>query len=150
MKQELLADLRSDEDFRSYVYDDAAGTAIVRGTQVVGYPTIGYGFCVDKFKGAPLPVSIAELWLEHLVNERLRALAREITWFETQPEDVQRALGNMAYQLGVSGVMRFSRMLGALKAGDRDLAAEHALASRWATQTPNRAERVAALIKGRE
>jgi lysozyme len=54
----------------------------------------------------------------------------------------------MAYQLGPSGVVAFKKMLAALEAGDRIAAAEAALDSKWATQTPNRAQRVAALIRG--
>lgn len=58
-------------------------------------------------------------------------------------------MANMAYQLGVSGVLRFRKMLEALRAGDREKAAEEALDSAWATQTPERAQRVARLIRGR-
>ena len=54
----------------------------------------------------------------------------------------------MAYQLGVNGVGNFSKMLNALESGDRETAAIEALDSKWATQTPERAERVANMIGG--
>jgi len=67
----------------------------------------------------------------------------------SQPPDVRRALLNMAYQLGVSGLLNFSKMLTALQAGDREEAAREALDSLWAKQTPNRARRVALLLRGK-
>jgi lysozyme len=54
----------------------------------------------------------------------------------------------MAYQMGVSGVLKFADMLAALERGERAAAATHALQSIWATQTPKRAKRIAALIRG--
>jgi lysozyme len=56
----------------------------------------------------------------------------------------------MAYQLGVEGVAKFVLMLTALERGDRETAAVNALASEWAKQTPDRAKRVATLIRGHE
>jgi lysozyme len=50
--------------------------------------------------------------------------------------------------MGVSGVLKFKGMLEALKAGKRELAANEALDSLWARQTPERARRVAEQIRG--
>lgn len=144
----LLDDLRADEGFRDHVYDDATGQPIVKGSVVQGYPTIGYGFCVDKNKGTPLPRDIADLLLERVTQEKWSALLAALPWIAQQPEDVQRALANMAYQMGAAGVTRFGRMLAALQVGDRQQAANHALESLWARQTPKRAERVARLLRG--
>jgi lysozyme len=65
-----------------------------------------------------------------------------------QPADVQRALANMVYQLGVRGLLGFRNMLSALRAGDRLAAADHCLDSEYARQTPERALRVAHLLGG--
>lgn len=137
MTDELLADLRSDEGWRPYVYDDTEGFA-----------TIGFGFLVDKRKGVGLPKPVAEFWLRYAVNERLAELQRRWPAFEKQPDDVKRALANMSYQLGSAGVVAFRKMLAALEAGDRVAAADAALDSKWAMQTPERAERVVKLIRG--
>jgi lysozyme len=137
MSDELLADLRSDEGWRPSAYLDH-----------LGYVTIGYGFLIDAKKGGELPKSVAEVWLRHAVNERLEQLERRWSAYSKQPEDVQRALGNMVYQMGVDGVLGFRTMLAALAVGDRARAAEAALESRWAKQTPERAQRVVALIRG--
>jgi lysozyme len=135
----LLEDLRRDEGFRSFPYGDSHPDK---------YQTIGYGFLIDERKGVGLPRPVAEFWLRYAVNERLAELQRRWPAFKDQPPDVQRALGNMAYQLGAAGVIAFKKMLAALEAGDRIAAADAALDSKWATQTPARTQRVVALLKG--
>ena len=136
-RKALIEDLRLDEGWRASAYHDH-----------LGFVTIGYGFLVDERRGGELPKPIAEQWLQYAVAERWRQLINLVPWIEDQPADVQRALGNMAYQLGVGGVIGFRRMLAALRRGDRALAAREALDSRWASQTPARTQRVADLIRG--
>ena len=53
---------------------------------------------------------------------------------------------NMAYQMGVPGLLRFKKMLSALEAGDWKTAEKEALDSLWARQTPRRAREVASLL----
>lgn len=80
------------------------------------------------------------------ISKLLRTQA--ITW-DTLPTDLRVALANMSYQLGSAGVMRFRRMVRAVKVGDYAEAAKEALDSKWAKKdTPRRAKRVAALIRG--
>lgn len=133
----LLDTLRAEEGWRPYAYDDSEGFA-----------TIGYGFLIDARKGVGLPRPVAEFWLRYAVNERLAELQRLWPAFKDQPADVQLALGNLAYNVGVSGVLGFKKMLGALERGDRTEAAEHLLDSRYTTQVPNRAGRLARLLRG--
>ncbi len=52
----------------------------------------------------------------------------------------------MAYNLGVHGLLGFSKMLSALHAGDYATASSEALASAWAGQVGDRAKRIAALF----
>ena len=136
-RQKVRADLIRDEGWRPHVYRDT-----------LGWLTIGYGFLVDARRGGGLPQHIADAWLDDLIAQTAHLLRSRWPAFDDQPEDVQRALVNMAYQLGVSGLLNFRRMLAALERNDRAEAARHALDSRWAIQTPNRATRIAALIRG--
>jgi len=137
MIDDLIKDLKRDEGWRPSAYKDS-----------LGFLTIGYGFLIDDRKGGELPVDVAEHWLAYAVTRRWNALVSKIPWILEQPEDVQRAIGNMSYQLGVDGVLKFQHMLEALQDGDRARAADEALDSKWHTQTPQRAKRVASLIRG--
>ena len=53
----------------------------------------------------------------------------------------------MCYQMGLAGVLRFRKMIQALNRNDYGKAADEALDSLWAEQTPNRAKRVAEWIR---
>ena len=138
-REKVIAQLKEDEGWRPYVYQDH-----------LGFQTIGYGFLVDARRGDGLPPEVAEFWLQWLVDSKWKVFLRHVPWVAEQPEEVQGALVNMVYQLGVSGTLAFKNMLAALQAGDRQAAAQQALDSRWARQTPNRASRVAAMIRGGE
>ena len=139
MIEQAIDDLEKDEGWREEPYRDHLGNL-----------TIGFGFLIDERKPVKLPWVVGKFWLRHLVQERALELAQRWPAYSGQPDDVRRALVNMAYQLGVSGLLGFKNMLGALERGDRKEAARHALDSEWASerQTPERARRVTSLIRG--
>lgn len=135
---QTLADLRRDEGWQARPYRDSRG-----------FVTIGYGFLVDERKPVAMPRAVGELWLQLDAEGTWAALLYHWPWLSTQPDDVQRALINMAYNLGIDGLAEFKLMLGALERGDRETAAANALDSAWHRQVGQRAERIAALIRGR-
>ncbi|MBU2051097.1 MAG: glycoside hydrolase family protein, partial [Gammaproteobacteria bacterium] len=137
MTGDIVSDLKRDEGWSPHIYQDH-----------LGYWTIGIGFLVDVRRGGGLPLPVAEHWLAYLLDKIEADLDARIPWWRQQPDDVRRALLNLAYQLGVSGLLNFKRMLAALRVGDRAGAAREALDSTWATQTPARASRVSALMRG--
>ena len=134
----IVDDLIRDEGFREKAYRDHLGKI-----------TIGYGFMIDPDEpGAiSIPKEVANLWLLHEISIRKTALDRAIPWWKDLSEGRRRALLNMAYQLGVTGLLKFKKTLVALKDGKFKTAAKEALDSRWARQTPARAERIAELIR---
>lgn len=134
---QLLNDLRRDEGWSSAPYRDSQGLL-----------TIGYGFLIDPNRQVTLPRAVGELWLQLEADGKWSALIARLPWLQSQPDDVKRALQNMAYNLGVEGVSAFKLMLGALERGDREAAALNALDSEWAKQVGARAVRVADLIRG--
>ena len=135
MIDELIEDLKNDEGFEPSAYKDT-----------LGYLTIGYGFLIDDRKGGKIPTHIAEDWLRYAAVIRWNRLLCAKPWLEDAPEAVQRALGNMTYQLGVDGVLGFRKMLRALEQHNWKLAKEEGLDSEWAKQTLSRAKRVTDLM----
>ena len=67
-------------------------------------------------------------------------LSRKLPYYRSLPDDVQDVLVEMAYQIGVSGLLKFAKMLAKLEQGEYVQAAQEGLDSRWAKQTPGRAK----------
>lgn len=134
--------LQSEEGFRAHVYDDATGLPVTRGSTLKGHPTVGYGVALDVG-------GITDVEAQYLLSNRiglLRCILTAYPWFTGLDIVRQHAVMCMAYQLGAEGVRRFSGMCAALLSHDYDLAAQNVTTSIWATQTPARAQRVAAMI----
>ena len=124
----------------------------------LGYWTIGYGHLITRDKlvteneahdhvGAPWSDDRCERMLALDYEGVCQRLFMEISWAEALPEWPKRGLCNMAFQMGVRGVLGFPKMLAALRLNDWDAARAHALNSTWAKeQTPARAAEVATMI----
>ena len=118
-----------------------------------GYPTIGIGTKIGP-KGSSLrhydfkvSKSLAYAWLmDELVS--IEAELSKLDWFCAITGDKRTVLISMAYQLGVSGLLKFKNMIAAIKADDWDLAALEAIDSRWYNQTTQRAVRHAKILSG--
>ena len=137
VKAELTRQLKGDEGTQSCVYPDH-----------LGFYTIGVGRLVDKRKkGAGLrPDEIAYL-LNNDIDDRIEQLTRRLPWFQNLDDARKGALLNMAFQLGVDGLLGFTRTLALIEAGQYDLASHNMLQSLWAKQTPARAKRMAEQIR---
>lgn len=112
----------------------------------LGYWTIGIGRLIDRRRGGGISQAEAMMLLNNDIARVVRAL-ESIDAFSCAPERVQQALVNMAFQLGVAGIKSFRRMWAALDRADYKAAAEEALDSRWAEQTPERAQEIAEMIR---
>ena len=125
--QSVESMLKQEEGFRAHPYPDTRGNL-----------TIGYGTNISE------GITLEEAGF--LLTERLlqtgKDLALEWPPYSDQPINVRRGLLDMAYQLGVEGVLEFKDMLAAFERGDYPAAKAAALDSSWARETPDRARRV--------
>jgi len=62
--------------------------------------------------------------------------------WENLPQEIQHILVNMCFQLGQGGLSRFKNLKIAIEDFQWEKAAEEMMDSRWANQTPERAERL--------
>lgn len=127
----LLAEIKAEEGTVLHAYEDH-----------LGYLTIGVGRLIDKRKGGGISQKEADYLLLNDVQEIVSVLDKALPWMKQLSDSQQRALCQMAFQMGVDGLLGFKTTLARLKAGDFKGAKESALKSKWATQTPARAERV--------
>ena len=113
----------------------------------LGFWTIGIGRLIDQRRGGGLSDDEVDYLFSNDVARVEHELRRRLHWFAETPDVIKMALCNMAFQLGVAGLMRFRRMLAAMKHRDWTAASIEALDSNWAKQTPNRAAEIAAMIR---
>ena len=121
-----------------------------------GYPTIGHGFKIGP-KNAPLdqyifkvPEHVSGLWLSIYIDDMRQRMESdsELEAALSRCNEVRRAvLISMAFQLGLSGLKRFKKTLNFIERGEWTDASNEMMLSRWADQTPNRAERHSDLME---
>jgi lysozyme len=140
----LVSDLKRDEAWRGFLYDDATGAPIKPGIFVRGHPTAGYGFALDV---APLTVDEAVPILTGRAIAAAHALASALPWMVTLSEPRQRALSNMAYNLGVSGLLKFTQFLAFMQAEQFNLAADDLEQTPWYKEVGARGVRIVATIR---
>ena len=142
MIKDSYSQLKRDEGEVLYVYDDATGKPIVKGSVVKGYPTVGIGILLDKDKGGGLRPEESEF----IFRNRLKLLDAELSdrlpWIAGLDPARKGVLINMAFQMGVAGLLGFKNTLALIQAGKYQEAARAMLQSKWAAQTPARAQRL--------
>lgn len=117
------------------------------------YPTIGIGTKIGP-KNAPLKMyqfKISEGTARQMLDDEvfsITARLSDLDWYNCLSYDMKTIVVSMAYQMGVSGVLKFKRMIAALERGDFNQAATEALDSKWAKQTINRSRRHARVLGG--
>lgn len=134
-KQKLVAQLKVDEGFVGHAYQDS-----------LGYWTIGYGRLVDANKGGKITVDEGTYLLCNDVASKETEL-QAYDWYTSQDSVRQAALLNMAFNLGVPGLLKFPIFLGHMQAHEYELAAQALEPTKWHKQVGVRADRVIALIR---
>ena len=135
----FIENIKAHEGFRDHIYKDSVGKA-----------TIGYGFLVAalspdelKLNGGntePMSKEVAEKILNLKLKKLKKRLFQCLPWLADKPQNVQDVLTEMAYQLGLAGLMGFRHTLSCIEAGDYAQAARNLKASLLYRQTPRRVE----------
>jgi lysozyme len=134
------------EGLRLRVYDDLTGQPITKGSHVKGVPTIGYGRALDHHNG--IRQDEADLLFENDLTEKIGGLEMVYHWFRTLDDVRKVAVIDMAFPLGVDGIMKLRRFVNAIGDADFELAASHMLASKFARDIKeHRAERLARMLR---
>jgi lysozyme len=132
----LINELRRDEGVVRHAYQDS-----------LGFWTIGVGRLIDARNGGGLSDEEVDYLLQNDVDTVRAQLDASLPWWRSLDEVRQRVLINMAFNLGIRGLLGFKNTLAAVKAGQWDKAAKGMLASKWADQVKGRAARLAHMMK---
>lgn len=131
MGDDLARQLRRDEGVVEHAYIDSEG-----------WTTIGVGRLIDKRKGGRLRDDEIEYLLQNDITEKSDELIRHLPWVADLDEARKGVLINMAFNLGVNGLLGFRKTLALVKAGDYARASVEMLDSKWARQVKGRAARL--------
>ncbi len=113
----------------------------------LGFWTIGVGRLIDARKGGHLSRDEIKCLLRNDVELVNAALDKRLPWWRTLSPVRQKVLTDMAFNLGVDGLLTFKNTLAAIEAGDYAMGAAGMLASKWAEQVKGRAVRLAEMMK---
>jgi lysozyme len=109
-------------------------------TDTVGKLTLGIGRNLED-KG--ITEQEALFMLNNDVDYFYGQLNKKLTWFKSLDDARQNVLINMAFNLGVAGLLSFVNTLSAISYGHYSQASREMLDSKWAKQVGYRAEELA-------
>lgn len=136
----LVSDLTTDESFVAYPYDDATEKHVQKGYTVEGTVTFGHGL---TFLYEDESLSVLRRRAARIFSE----LVLKLPWVAQLSEPRQRALTDMAFNLGVDGLLEFTTFISLMQSGDFGGAANDLNTTLWAKQVGSRANRIEALIR---
>lgn len=148
-RAKLVAELRRDEGEMLKSYKDS-----------LGYWTIGVGYLLDPAKGgnpAPFGKDLrnggtitsdqSAFLLNKEIDEKQAELDRRLPWWRKLDDVRQRVILNMAFNLGVDGLLGFKNTLAMVQTGNYAGASAGMLKSLWAKQVGGRADRLSNMMK---
>lgn len=132
MRENIIRSLRGEE-----------GEVLSEYKDHLGYSTIGVGRLIDKRKGGGITAEESAYLLGNDVDKVTTQLNKRLPWWTKLDEARQGVLVNMAFQMGIDGLLGFKNTLKMIESGQYESAARGMLQSKWAQQTPSRAKRMA-------
>jgi lysozyme len=128
LSDNLMKLLTAHEGYEQFPYDDATGKRVHAD---IGNVTVGIGFNLENggFSLAECK-TILSMRLSLIVNQ----LTQDLPFFAQLDEIRQAALIDMAYNMGISGLLEFKATLEALSHQDYETAAKDIANSLWASE----------------
>jgi len=119
------------------------------------YPTFGIGHMVtenDMEHTWPVGTPVTDERILQVFHDDCNAACVDASAlflnFSSHPEDVQRVLVNMAYNLGRSRLGKFKNMITAVNEGNYSKAADEMVDSKWYRQVKRRGEELVEIMRG--
>jgi len=129
---DIESQLREDEGEVLHEYKDSKG-----------FSTIGIGVLIDARKGGGITKEESSYLFQNRLRAKREELRRKFPHFDKLDVVRQGVLLNMAYQMGVEGLLGFRNMLAAVSVGNWAKAVVEMKDSKWyKLDSPNRAERL--------
>ena len=109
-----------------------------------GYLTIGVG---RNLEGRGITNDEADYLLDHDIDLCIAGLEARYAWFTGLDAVRQRAMVDLAFNLGLAGLATFRKCLAAMARTDYDAAANELHDSAWFTQVGVRGPRIVGMVR---
>ena len=136
--EKLREELEIDEGCKYEIYLDH-----------LGYPTFGIGHLITRDDpeygwevGASIDTVRVHETFESDIEGVLSDCSKLYSDFEDLPEEAQRVIANMMFNMGYTRLSKFKNMKLSVDDRNWDIAADEMVDSRWYYQVPNRAKRL--------
>jgi lysozyme len=146
----LIDDLKYDEGYRPFIYDDATGKRInwdaIREHQLIkGTPTVGIGHNIEARDFSEDIIN--RMFLEDLTIA-MKGAAESFQFYQRLSLNRRRVIVNMVFNMGLYNVKGFKKMIAAIENKDFKEASNQMLDSAWARNpyTARRARQLAKLM----
>lgn len=143
----LKTTLKRDESLRLLPYDDKTGATLKAGDTIQGVITIGYGRALGI---AGINQLEAEDMLDGDIAAHVHDLLAAFPIVASLDPVRQIVLASMCFNIGITKLVKFSKMWDAIHARNFDQAAAEMILSRWADQVGARATRLAEMMHSGE
>lgn len=110
----------------------------------VGKLTIGIGRNLDD---VGITKDEAIILLRNDIARTTKDVIANIPWWSSLDEVRRDVIINMAFNLGIEGLLKFKRTLLSIQNGKYEQASKEMLESKWAKQVGNRARRLAEMMR---
>jgi lysozyme len=134
--------IQVDPSVQAWIKQDE-GLKLETYVDTTGHLTVGWGRNLQN----GIRLDEAELMFQNDLAQTVNELLQQ-PWYGSLPHNVQNALINMNFNLGIHKLLEFKEMIAALENKNYRAAAQAALNSLWAKQVPNRAKEIAVMIGG--
>ena len=120
--EKLIAKIVEHEGIKRFAYTDT-----------LGFVSVGIGRCLDAKKGKGLSVDECFYLLSNDIKE-LKPELEKYSWYNKQNETRKGVLIEMAFNLGVNGLLNFKKMIACVDSGNFEGAVKEMSNSKWAAQ----------------
>jgi lysozyme len=141
--EKLQEELENDEGVKYEVYNDH-----------LGYPTFGIGHLIldsDPEYGSSTGTEVSEERVKEAFEADVVGVVSDCETlypdFEELPEEAQRIIANMMFNMGRTRLSKFKGMKRGVDAQDWNAAADEMVDSSWYKQVTNRADRLVARMR---
>tara|TARA_R100000781_G_C4062908_1_gene121659 strand:- start:601 stop:1005 length:405 start_codon:yes stop_codon:yes gene_type:complete len=126
--KQLIERIAVNEGFRSEVYKCSEGV-----------DTFGHGLTYITEEES------LDILAKRIPKRHLELMDR-VDWYDALPQKVKEVVIEMTYQLGISGMLKFKKMIANMKEKNWQLAANEMKDSLWYRQTKSRCEQLAQIV----